>query len=128
MTNNQEKLLPCPFCGSSHVYITNPEYYGCDYNHDNYEAVECGECYAASGMVSDKIQPRELKIQAIIKQWNTRAPSKLEELRDWIESELVEIRIKLDDAPRLSHYAALLDGASSGLENVLEKIKEMENE
>ena len=68
----EPKLAPCPFCGSSKVYM---EELGEPDGIDEELVVECSECHA--GMSGDSCDWANTK-QELIEKWNRRPPESTE--------------------------------------------------
>ncbi len=60
MTEKTQKLKPCPFCGSSRIFVTTHSY---EDKPDYYKA-ECNECEAETGF--------KLSMAEAITAWNRR--------------------------------------------------------
>ena len=58
-----DKLLPCPFCGSDRLYIAERNYFG-----RKFATVNCIECHISQ--TGDGFETREEAIEL----WNTRKP------------------------------------------------------
>ena len=70
----QNKLLPCPFCGSDRLYIAERKYFG-----RKFASVNCIECHISQ--TGDGFETRE----EAIKHWNTRKP--MERILEQLEEE-----------------------------------------
>lgn len=71
---HENSLLPCPFCGSEDVALTNDRYY-MDALTRRWAVIktECNSCKASKQVadVEDEFLPESLVTQAV-KAWNTR--------------------------------------------------------
>lgn len=68
------KLLPCPFCGGSKLYIWERNYFS-----QKHSTVSCIECHVSQ--TGDGFKTRE----EAIKSWNTRKP--MQEILERLENE-----------------------------------------
>lgn len=64
---NQEKVEPCPFCGSTHIYVVDGSTY-------RWCKAQCSECGGSSGEVrrTSYVEINHLDRRAALVEWNKR--------------------------------------------------------